>query len=1169
MLIQKSDNAGSVNNHLVSALTCIGDGVITTDLDGNIDFMNSSAEQLTEWNFSEAEGKAIETILTLVEISTLLPVENPLKKALETGKKVGLKNNTAMVTKYMSVLYVSASFSPIRDLDDVICGVVVVFRDITRIRNMEEEIKEERNNLKLLFEAIPTGMILVDKYFTIKQVNRSLLEQLNIELSLIEEQKLGDGFVCAGSLKQGCGFGINCSLCLLRQKIREVLEKGISCNDVILQHSIIKDGRKISPWLKINFVPVTIDGMKHVMIVVDNITGMIEREKQLIRMKDFTFKLLDRFPMMVWRTDSKGACDFLNHTLLEYSGLQFEEGLGCGWLKSIHEEDSEQFYKELETSMQNRVPYETEYRMKRYDGEYRWVCNLGTPYYDLDEKYAGYIGVVYDMNDRKIAEQALKISEENYRQLFDNATDLIFLHDYNDLIEDSIIINANEATCRKLGYTKNEIKNLPMHTLRPPGMRNKMRAVYKNLMSREHYVYETVLISRDGKEIPLEVNGHYFEMNGNHVILSICRDIAERKQTEQLITESKKKYQSLFLNMSDAFVLQRFIEDSEGKPIDFKLIESNHAFEEMFEMKLLDYSKNASGVFPDLLQDLLKRWREEFEKSGRFEKLPFYEYKSTVSDRWFSVSAFTPSEGLLAVIISEITDRKETQLSLIKSQEILMKAKEEAEAANRAKSEFLANMSHEIRTPINGITGMIDLTLMSRLNKEQSKNLNAAKNCADSLLRIINDILDFSKMEAGKLRILKTDFNIYDKLEEVINIHLVRAREKRLKLHCSISEHIPQYLHSDHSRLMQVLNNLINNAIKFTNSGEISIAVSQIGRKGNEVILKFVVRDTGIGISRENLGKLFKSFSQLDSSYTRKYGGTGLGLIISRQLVEMLGGRIGVESEEGKGSCFYFDIPFRIADGIDEREMVKKEYESVRSYNILLAEDDMINQTFLSSMLTKKGHRVVVANDGVQAVEAYKNGSFDIILMDILMPEMDGIEALKHIRGLEDKRGHIPIIALTAFALIGDREKFINKGMDEYISKPIKLDELLFMMDKLAAYPEKELEFTEKPVINEKGELIFINQSNVMTPKELMPLIAGLDVLLNELLSMITRNDYSRVEELIHEIKELFGRMDSQELKDMAFKIELSARKGNFYDIYKNAVLMKNKFDIYKASWNL
>lgn len=1169
MCIQKTNKTENVNNYLVSALTCIGDGVITTDLAGKINFMNNSAEQLTEWHFTEVDGKPIETVFTLVDINTLLPVENPLKEALKTGSKVGLKSNTAMVTKYMNILYVSASYSPIKDLNDVLCGVVVVFRDITRIRNMEEEIKEERNNLKLLFEAIPTGMVLIDKYYTIKQVNISLLELLNIELSAIAEQKLGDGFICTGSIEKGCGYGVNCSLCIIRQKVKEVLGKGISCNDVIIQHSIIKNGKRISPWLKINFVPVTIDGMKHVMIVVDNITDLIEREKQLIRMKDFTFKLLDRFPMMIWRSDAEGKCDFLNHTWLEYSGLILDEGLGDGWIKSIHEEDAEQARRELGAAIKKRAPYEIEYRMKRSDGEYRWVCNLGMPYYDLDEKYAGYIGVVYDMHGRKIAEQALKVSEENYRQLFDNATDLVLLHDYDDSLGDSTIIDANETTCMKLGYDKKEIKNLSLQVLRPDRIKSKMLDVYKCLMTREHYVYETILLSRDGKEIPLEVNGHFFEMNGKHVILSICRDIAERKQAEELIKESKKKYQSLFLNMSDAFILQRFVEDAEGKPINFELIEGNHSFEEMFEMKLKDYNRNNSKIFPELLQDLLKKWKEEFEKNGKFEKLPLYEYKSSVSDRWFSVSAFTPSEGLMAVIISEITDRKLAQLSLIKSQEVLMRAKEEAEAANRAKSEFLANMSHEIRTPINGITGMIDLTLMSRLNNEQSENLNAAKNCADSLLRIINDILDFSKMEAGKLRIIMADFNMYDKLEEVINIHSVRAKEKGLKLHCTISNHIPEYLHSDYSRLQQVLNNLINNAIKFTNHGDIFIEVNEVTRMGDEVTLKFTVRDTGIGISQENLNKLFKSFSQLDSSYTRKYGGSGLGLIISRQLVEMMGGEIGVNSEEGKGSTFYFNIPFKIADKIEEQKIVKKEYESIKSYDILLAEDDMINQTFLSSMLTKKGHRVVVVSNGAEAVKAYKHKHFDLILMDILMPEMDGVEALKHIRALEHNRGHIPIIALTAFALIGDREKFIGMGMDEYISKPIKLDELLFMMDKLLIYPEKDEDFMEKPVINDKGELVFISQSNEMSIKELKPLIDQLDVLLNELLNMITLNDYYRVEELIHKIKELFNQMNSQELKDMAFKIELSARKGNFYDILKNSVLMKNKFDLYKASWNL
>lgn len=1043
------------NSHLVAALTCIGDGVITTDITGTINFMNKSAEQLTEWKLSEATGKSIDTVFSLVDIDTLQPFKSPVKDTLESGERVGLRRNTALLTKNNYKFYISASCSPILDTNNKLCGAVVVFRDITRIRTMEEEIKTERNNLKLTIEAIPAGLLLVDNHMIIKQVNQQLLDFLDVDNSLVLNQKLGDGMFCINSMEDGCEKGINCTFCELRKIIKEVLLSGESCKDVILQHTIIKNGMTIAPWIKLNFVPVTIAGNKYVMILLDDITDLKKREEQLIRMKDFTYKLLDRFPMMVWRSDTNDKNDFLNQTWLEYTGMYLEEGLEVGWSKALHPDELDWFLNKQQDAFKKRIPFECEHRMRRHDGEYRWVVSMGIPYYDLDEKYAGFIGAVYDIHDRKTAEYALTISKEKYRQLFQNAT------------------------------------------------------------------------------------------------------------------ENHKKYQSLFMNMSDAFLLAKYVYHTDGNLIDFELIEANHSFEKMFNLDLeKSIGHKTSEVFPEFLADFLQRIKRANGEKGTFEKLS-YEYKSTKSYRWFSISAFIPSEGLITVIVSEITDNKLAESYLLNTQEVLRKAKDDAEAANRSKSEFLANMSHEIRTPINGITGMIDLTLMSKLEDDQKKNLNAAKNCADSLLIIINDILDFSKLEAGKFKVIKSDFNIDTMLEETNKIHSIRAKEKSLELIYMIDQNIPKYLFGDSNRLQQVLNNLINNAIKFTDSGEVVIEVKEKSRERDQVNIEFSVIDTGIGISQANISKLFKSFSQIDGSYTRRHKGTGLGLIISKQLIEMMGGDIWVESIEGKGSKFTFVLPFQIRDNKIQPVNQKKAYESKNKYDILLAEDDMINQTFLSGILTKNGHRVVVANNGKDAFDAYMKDKFDLILMDILMPTMDGVEAFKLIREQESVRGHIPVIALTAFALIGDREKYINLGMNEYVSKPVKMDELLFVMDKVMTYNEKEIDFTEKPVINHAGELVFVNTSNMLSSEEFTPILSQLDIFMKELHNLVVANNLFQIEETVHSIKELFNLLDNQELKDLAFKIELSVRKGNFYDILKNTELMRDKFELLKKSWNL
>lgn len=668
-----------------------------------------------------------------------------------------------------------------------------------------------------------------------------------------------------------------------------------------------------------------------------------------------------------------------------------------------------------------------------------------------------------------------------------------------------------------------------------------------------------------------------FTKNNNHlknfkIIETLINQVSveiERRLAEKALKDSEERYRNLisqlpeivivhkneeilFINQSSKEIIGYEQEDLVGKNI-FNII-----YEEYRPMFLQNLKKLLTiGNVEDLEVEI-------FTKNG--------ERKTALSRSMISIYE---NQLEIVTVLIDITERK-------KFEEELRKSKEEAEKANKAKSEFLAIMSHEIRTPINGIMGMLNLADMTKLTQEQKNYIEMARNSADSLLQIINDILDFSKIEAGKFEIESIKFNFFNFIEKILDEFSYKIYTKNLELIYLPDFSIPTALIGDPKRLRQILVNLIGNAIKFTHKGEISVIIENISTNKNEIELKFTIKDTGIGIPKDKINKLFVSFSQIDTSPTRKYGGTGLGLAISKRLIELMGGKIWVESILGTGSSFYFTLKLKIfkeheqkfydfsnfsiaiiernknnekvllnlfqylkfriytfnsienfleyekkdinyiileyypgydifllkenldknkikskiiftyklfkpADekkfdgnniyfikkpvrlksilnilGIEEEISFEKERELLnkekklknetlkREVKILLAEDNQVNQEFLVVLFTKKGWDITPVNSGLEALNFFKTTKFDLILMDVEMSEMDGLTATREIREIEKERGgHIPIIALTAYAMKGDRERCISAGMDDYISKPINIQELFNKIEKL------------------------------------------------------------------------------------------------------------------------
>jgi two-component system, sensor histidine kinase and response regulator len=798
--------------------------------------------------------------------------------------------------------------------------------------------------------------------------------------------------------------------------------------------------------------------------------------------------------------------------------------------------------------------------------------------------------------------------------------------------------------------------------------------------------YEFKGITKEHEIIYVEVSAVKTIYNNEPVSLAFLRDVTGRKKAEEKLNDQVKFLQTLIDDVPNPI----FYKDLNGLYLG-----CNKAFEEYRDIKkdeligktLMELNYTEEEVSLHFAADM-----ELINNPGqKTYRLTFTDPNGINRANIIKKATFTNSDGVVTGIVGIVMDITEQK----QAEEIMKKAMEDSNAANKAKSDFLANMSHEIRTPMNAIIGMTDLLLDAELTQEQRELLEITKTSAEALLKIINDILDFSKIEAGKIDFEKIDFDVLITIEDTIDTLAVKANEKGLELVCLINPDVPSLLRGDPGRLRQILLNIVGNSIKFTEKGEVSVVVDIVYENELSVAPRFSVTDTGPGIPEDKIGALFKSFSQIDSSKTRKYGGTGLGLAISKSLVEMMGGNIGVKSEEGKGSTFWFTAvfdkqlrtlsdtlvktvdttnqrilivddnktnrfvlskmldfwgfrhdkaegakealdklshgikqndPFTIAildmhmpemDGETLGRVIKNDinlcntmlimlssfgkrgdvnrmkeigfsafltkpakgsqlYDCLISVinedriepdnrrivtrfsiaedrkqklRILVAEDNIPNQKLFVMMLNKMGYKADIVNNGREAVESLQRYKYDLVLMDVHMPGMDGFEATGLIRAREVDTGqHTPIVAITADAMSGDKEQCIKAGMDYYISKPVFPEKIIEAIDKVVLNKEKHMEkipLPNKYVFDAEAlmERLGIDENLV---REIMGVyLDDTPIQLSRLRECFEKGDLLSIQRCAHSMKGASANFCVGTINKTAREIEIAAKQSN------------------------
>jgi len=743
-------------------------------------------------------------------------------------------------------------------------------------------------------------------------------------------------------------------------------------------------------------------------------------------------------------TDTEGVIRYVNDKFCEISGYHRDDLIGKNHriINSGHHDQN--FFSNLWGTIKSGQVWNGEIRNVNRNGEFYWTNACIVPLKDEQGCPQEFVSIRTEITELKLLTEKIASSEAQYRSVVNGVREVIFQTDANLQFT---FLNPAWSQITGLNVDATIGRRLP-EFMNSEDRRNLLIQVHEHLATDKAIKHcEMRYVHRDASLRYLEIDAQIeTDAFGNIAGLAgTINDVTERRMAMELLREQLELVDALFESIPLPVVM---------KGVDGRYQRFNKAYCEMLDRTPDQLLGKTANDMPDGIAAVKHREMDEAllaapgsrtyelrQKVGHGRYIDALISKATLCDNEGNV------KGLVGTIV-DISDRKQAE-------RVMQTAMEVAESANSAKSDFLANMSHEIRTPMNGIIGMTDLVLETDLASTQREQLEVVRSSADALLNIINDILDFSKIEAGKLDIESVPFEFDRIMTDTLRPLALRAQQAGLDFVVQNNINVAGWLVGDPGRIGQVLINLVGNAIKFTRHGKIVIRAESLEHDAEKARIRVSVEDTGIGIPYGQQTAIFEAFAQEDASTTRKYGGTGLGLSITRRLVQIMGGRIDVQSEPGHGAVFSFELTLpldrRVARALREKPADQTAAASAAApvLKVLLVEDNSVNQMLAKTLLLKRGHEVTIAEDGEVALALHAISEFDVILMDMQMPVMDGITAAKKIRAREAAGARrTPIIAMTANAREVDRNRCIDAGMDDYISKPFKREVLFELLSR-------------------------------------------------------------------------------------------------------------------------